>query len=126
MRKAWVLIHIFCAIQIALPLSYYVLRADRHDERFAWRMFSPERMTRCTPVFLLGEARDRVRAGAVFHEAWLTLAARGRLDVVSAMAGALCARNPGQPVRVELTCRTVDGKDERHGGGWDLCALGKP
>ena len=37
-------IAVFIATQLVLPLRYYVLRDDEHDERFAWRMFSPMRM----------------------------------------------------------------------------------
>ena len=36
---------VFVLSQLLLPLHYYVGRRDPHDERFAWRMFSPMRMT---------------------------------------------------------------------------------
>ena len=41
-------IAVFVAVQLALPLHYYLLRDDHHDERFAWRMFSSTRMLTCT------------------------------------------------------------------------------
>lgn len=126
MRKALVFIHLFLVIQLALPLSYYAWREDGNDERFAWRMFSPVRMTRCTPVFTLGEARAPVRLSALFHEAWLTLASRGRQGVIMAMARSLCDSNPGQAVRIALTCRTVDGRVERREDGRDVCEQGAP
>src|SRR5262249_10606342 len=36
-RAGW-FIAVFLVLQLALPLHYYVLRRDPHDERFAWRM----------------------------------------------------------------------------------------
>lgn len=130
MRKqtiVFIFIHVFLAIQIALPLHYYTARRDRNDERFAWRMFSPVRMLRCQPVFRVGESQEPLRSpGSVFHEAWLELAKRGRLAVVTAMARELCARHPGQPVRAELACTTVKDEKQTLGGGWDLCTLESP
>jgi hypothetical protein len=121
-RRALTFIHAFLALQLILPLSYYSCRRDRFDERFAWRMFSAERMATCRGSFLLGEAKTPVRLGSRFHEAWLTLVQRGRQQVVEAMAARLCHDNPGQAVRVELSCTTVDGKTERLSrGSWDLC-----
>jgi hypothetical protein len=46
-QRILVIIHVFLAIQIALPIGYYALRADRNDERYAWRMFSTNRMVSC-------------------------------------------------------------------------------
>ena len=37
-----------------------------------------------------------------------------------AMGRHLCALHPGQEVRLDLQCKTVDGKGERWGGA-DLC-----
>lgn len=116
-------IHVFLVIQIALPISYYSCRADPHDERFAWRMFSPMRMARCRTTFTVGDDRKPVRMSSRFHEAWLTVAQRGRRDVVLAMARKLCADNPGQPVRVEMVCASVAGERQRRGGGWNVCEV---
>jgi hypothetical protein len=38
---------VFVVSQPLLPLHYCMANRDDHDERFAWRMFSPMRMTRC-------------------------------------------------------------------------------
>ena len=75
-------------VQIALPLVYYTVRRDPHDERFAWRMFSPMRMVRCEPG--VHRRRSTVRLNQRFHTAWINIARRGRFDVVEAMAARLC------------------------------------
>jgi hypothetical protein len=137
-RAVLVFIHLFLAAQLALPLSYYLSREVGYDERFAWRMFSAERMATCAPVFQLGEARRRVPLMATFHEAWVTLAQRGRRDVIEAMAARLCRDNPGEPVRLDLRCeepaRPGDPRDARRPGFttrvlqeglWDLCPSGR-
>src|SRR5689334_3405160 len=36
----WLLV----AVQVAIPASYYLVREDADDERFAWRMFSAVRL----------------------------------------------------------------------------------
>lgn len=124
LRSALVFIHLFVAVQIALPLTYYHARRDRYDERFAWRMFSADRMAVCAPIFRVGE--QPVRLGSEFHEAWVNVARRGRRDVLEAMAARLCARNPGKPVTLEMTCKTVDKKTENPSAGlWDLCQKGR-
>jgi hypothetical protein len=119
-----VFIHVYLALQIALPLTYYYARRDKYDERFAWRMFSAERMAVCTPLFKVGETA--VPLGRTFHEGWINVARRGRRDVLEAMAAHLCRKNPGQPVTLELTCKTVDKKTETPSAGiWNLCEKGR-
>lgn len=122
-RRALVFIHVYLALQIALPLTYYWARRDKYDERFAWRMFSAERMAVCQPLFKVGGTA--VSLGKEFHEGWITVARRGRRDVLEAMAARLCAENPGQPVTLELTCKTADRKTESPSAGvWNLCEKG--
>jgi hypothetical protein len=106
------------ATQLLLPLHYYLARRDQHDERFAWRMFSPMRMTRCKPSFAIDERP--IAIASQFHEAWVELAARGRFVVVEAMAARLCARHPGSVVRVSLTCTYLDRPPVTY-GGFDMC-----
>jgi hypothetical protein len=108
----------FLLAQIALPLDYYVARRDPHDERFAWRMFSPMRLARCQPRFAVDE--QPVNLGALFHEAWIELAERGRFVVVEAMAAHLCEQHPGARVVVSLDCTYVD-REPRSWGGHDMC-----
>ncbi|HEU5055336.1 MAG TPA: hypothetical protein VFU21_02370 [Kofleriaceae bacterium] len=123
-RRALIFVHVFLAVQIALPLTYYHARRDKYDERFAWRMFSAERMAICTPAFRVDGTP--VRLFSHFHEAWINIARRGRRDVLEAMARRLCSKNPGKPVTLELTCKRVDGKVETPSAGvWDLCEKGR-
>jgi hypothetical protein len=131
--KRWplIIIHAFLAVQIALPLHYYAGRADKNDERFAWRMFSPVRMIRCghgpdlrSPPEFRVDGRP-IAPGQIFHEAWLTIAGRGRADVIEAMALELCRRNPGKAVGVRYSCRQLDGEVRvMSSGGFDVCRTG--
>lgn len=123
MRKwIFIFIHVFIAVQLVLPLAYYVGEGDEHDERFAWRMFSPVRMLQCQPVFTVDDRPAQL--GGIFHEAWVELAKRGRVQVVEAMARELCERNPGAAVRAELRCSKVTGERYTQGGAWDVCTVG--
>lgn len=126
-------IGVYVALQLLLPLHYYLVRNDENDERFAWRMFSSDRVTRCgsgpglrhPPRFEVdGEAVDLY---GEFHEAWITIARRGRLRVVEAMALELCDRNPGGEVRLHLSCAPLGAQPyEVSAGERDLCAEGDP
>src|SRR5512132_2793013 len=80
--QGW-LIMIVVGSQLLLPLHYYVARRDPHDERFAWRMFSPMRMADCAVRATLDGATLPLERE--FHEAWLALARRGRFAVVEEM-----------------------------------------
>jgi hypothetical protein len=108
------------AVQLTVPLLYYAARRDPHDERFAWRMFSPMRMVKCDPRFTVDGAR--VELGKYFHEAWIELAGRGRFGVIDAMGARLCAQLPGQHVQLDLTCKDVSGAQD-HFGGYDVCTV---
>lgn len=126
-KKAIAFIHVFLAVQLLLPLAYYTVRADRNDERFAWRMFSSVRMISCRAEFRTGpEATPQRSLYGVFHEAWIELSKRGRMEVIDAMARALCAREGGDnpEVQVRVTCKTVDGETHERGGSWNVCRLG--
>jgi hypothetical protein len=113
-------IAVFFVGQLLLPLHYYVLRRDPHDERFAWRMFSPMRLARCTPAFLLDG--KPLELAAEFHEAWIELAERGRFVVVEAMAAHVCDRNPKARLVVSLDCTYVD-RPPQLWGGHDMCRM---
>ena len=114
----------FLAIQILAPLHYYVLRHDKHDERFAWRMFSPTRMLVCSdpddvelPVGQRRPPRFTVAGTAVplgreFHEAWVDLTKRGRYRVIERIGETLCAVNAGEEVRLSMACTYLDGEKE--------------
>lgn len=113
-------ITLFVAIQLALPLQYYLVRRDRHDERFAWRMFSPIRMLRCELTMTIDD--QPVTLSREFHEAWLALAARGRRSVIEAMGHHLCREHPGSAVIARATCRPLAGEPYPM-GGFDLCTI---
>jgi hypothetical protein len=108
----------FVAVQLAIPLRYYIQHRDPHDERFAWRMFSPMRMARCTPSFTKDDAP--INMTAEFHEAWNELVERGRFTVIEAMGAELCKRYPKTVIRVSLECTYLED-EPRHYGGYDMC-----
>jgi hypothetical protein len=110
----------FVGVQLLLPLHYYIGRRDPHDERFAWRMFSPMRMTKCVPHFAI-DGRPLALA-STFHEAWLELAERGRFVVVEQMAAKLCRDHPGSSVEVSLDCTYLD-REAHTWGGYDMCSV---
>src|SRR6187551_2793118 len=108
----------FLAIQLLAPLDYYLVRRDPHDERFAWRMFSPMRMAKCEPtVSIEGQP---VNLYSEFHEAWVKIAERGRFVVIEEMAQKLCDENKGKRVEVSLDCTYQDRKPA-HFGGQNMC-----
>jgi len=111
---------VFVVSQLLLPLHYYVGRRDPHDERFAWRMFSPMRMTKCQPTVTIDGTP--LVLGSEFHEAWLELAGRGRFVVVEAMGAKLCREHPGADVEVSLDCAYLD-RPAATFGGYDMCRV---
>jgi hypothetical protein len=116
--QGW-LICSFLAFQLAFPLHYYFSR-DPHDERFAWRMFSPMRMTECT--YELKVDGTRIDTNREFHEAWNEIARRGRRSVLEAMGQYQCRKNPGKPVTIRLDCKYLDHEPVSY-GGFDLCEI---
>jgi hypothetical protein len=108
----------FVVVQMLAPLTYYIARRDKHDERFAWRMFSPMRMTQCRPQFTL--SGEPVDLNAKFHEAWIEIAGRGRLMVLDAMAAKLCGDNPGKRVDFTMDCQYID-RPAAHFERTDVC-----
>lgn len=121
--RGWLILG-FVTIQLLAPLHYYLARDDKHDERFAWRMFSPMRMMQCDAP--RGRAMftvdgTPVSLGHTFHEAWIEIAKRGRIVVLEAMAAKLCADHPGAEVRLELRCVDLSRVPESMGGERDLC-----
>ncbi|MDX2092677.1 MAG: hypothetical protein SFX73_32730 [Kofleriaceae bacterium] len=113
-------ITVFLLAQLLLPLTYYLGRKDPHDERFAWRMFSPMRMARCEPTITLNGAPFPL--GSEFHEAWISIAQRGRFNVLEAMGARLCAKNKGAEVRVSLACTYLDREPQTF-GGFNMCEV---
>jgi hypothetical protein len=110
----------FIALQLLLPLRYYIVHRDPHDERFAWRMFSAMRMVDCTPRLAI--AGVDMPLGGQFHEAWIEIAKRGRFSVLEKMGAALCAEHRGQEVRLSLDCKYLD-QPARTWGGYNMCTV---
>lgn len=107
-------IHLLLAALILAPMHYYTCNGDKRDERFAWRMFSPTRVEKCSAQFFLGEAPRAIRTSTEFHNAWVGVAQRGRKQVLRAMASALCEQNPDTSVRVRVLCERYPGAAARH------------
>jgi len=115
--QGWLIMAVV-ASQLLLPLHYYTVRRDPHDERFAWRMLSPMRTTDCavratldgTPLPLERE----------FPEAWIALARRGRFAVIEEMGARLCEKYKRKPVVFQLECKYV-GKPPELFGGFNMC-----
>jgi hypothetical protein len=127
-------IAVFVLAQLLLPLQYYLARKDKHDERFAWRMFSPMRAVSCVDPDDVGKRpreQDPPRFSIddqpvvlerEFHEAWVKMARRGRYAVLEKMGAALCAGNRGKAVTMRMACVYLDGTVEQV-GGYDLCKV---
>ena len=114
------LIVVVVVSQLLIPLHYYTTRRDPHDERFAWRMFSPMRMIKCDPRFTIDG--DRVDLSKRFHEAWIEIAGRGRYGVLDAMGARLCAELPGKEIQLDVDCKDVAGT-QAHFGRYDVCRV---
>ena len=115
--QGWIILAVVTS-QLLIPLHYYTTRRDPHDERFAWRMFSPMRMTDCAVRATVDGAP--VALEREHHEAWLAIARRGRFAVVEAMGARLCEKHPGKPVVFHLDCKYV-GRPAESYGGFDMC-----
>jgi hypothetical protein len=105
------LIVAFLALQIGLPLSYY-LSDNAYDERFAWRMFSPIRLIKCD-VTLYDESdgrRTALRPMREMHVVWRNLMRRGRVPIVQAFARKWCAEGADRKLTADMTCGPPDGR----------------
>ena len=102
-------------LQIGLPLSYY-LRGGGPDERFAWRMFTTERLTHC------GVSLSELHAGEataqdvdllhVVQRGWISLLSRGQPEVSSALLDLRCTQPGVDVVSLRRRCTAPDGTKE--------------
>lgn len=114
--RYWVglLVAAFLVFQLLTPLRYY-LNAPTPDERFAWRMFSTQHMTRCHAT--LHQVLDV--DGRQFEEVvppmvvapWQRMLNRNRPDVVRQVMRQLSERPNVIAVRFTLDCRNVEGEE---------------
>lgn len=98
------------ALQIAVPASYY-FKADRDDERFAWRMFSAVRVKRCEVRLreLKGGQLQEAKLEYLLHASWRQALARGRRRVMEKLLSERC-RTPGlQRVELVRSCKDAKG-----------------
>lgn len=109
-RGRWLVACAFLALQVIIPLGYYLQRADsvgRRDERFRWRMFSVVRLQRCSPFVSYRDSTARwqfVDLTSHFQSSWVTLISRQRPQVVRKALRHLCDRVPGDAVRFHYPC----------------------
>jgi hypothetical protein len=99
----WLLV----AVQVAIPASYYLLRADREDERFAWRMFSALRLQRCqVQAYDLDErgGAHSVALSRALHASWIGSLERGRERVVERFLTTRCERAGVVAALLERRC----------------------
>ncbi len=115
--QGWLILAVVVS-QLLLPLHYYAVRRDPHDERFAWRMFSAMRMADCAVRATVDGAPFALERE--FHEAWLALARRGRFAVVEEMGARLCEKHGRKPVVFHLDCKYVGQPPETY-GGYNMC-----
>jgi len=101
------------AVQLAVPALYY-LRGGGPDERFAWRMYSTHRLTRCGVAlndYPEGGGKSRsVELNRAYHRAWISLLSRGQPRVADAVMEDQCRRGDVARVRVRWRCVTPDGE----------------
>jgi hypothetical protein len=116
----------FLATQILLPLRPHLPGADRYDERFAWAMFSPRSEVACVGGFVVdGTPVDMASA---FHRIWLVRFSKGvQGSLTREMAAHLCTANRGRDIRLQRTCREVNGEEVLLDDGLEnLCAEAVP
>jgi hypothetical protein len=103
----------FLALQIAMPLSYYLGGRD-YDERFSWRMFSTLRLRDCT-VRVLEQSREGAAQRPVALEqdvqaSWVRLLERQRTAVIDKYLARRCRRGDVWQVEYVRTCQDTDGR----------------
>src|SRR6185295_19585145 len=92
-------------VQVAVPAAWY-LRGGGPDERFTWRMFSTERLTRCQ-VAVIERGTSGTRAldlASVVHKGWITLLSRGQPAVTAHLVAARCAVPGTAALTIERRC----------------------
>lgn len=112
------------ALQVAIPASYYLVRVDRDDERFAWRMFSSQRVERCRVAAResvsvpasrgqLAATTERARDVDVkraLHASWQRSLERGRSSVVEHFLASRCRQNEVRSALLDRRCMAASGE----------------
>jgi len=105
----WLLV----ALQVTIPASYYLLRDDRDDERFAWRMFSSVRLMHCQVLAFDGKTpqeRTPVLLARHLHASWLRSLERGRKHVVEHFLATRCQEPEVHYGLLERACTSPSGR----------------
>ncbi len=109
MRARDVFIGAFLVLQLLLPLRYYA-GGGGADERFAWRMFSSQRLASCTYAMTADGAPIPVSEVLGPSPYTMDLVPRGEPDVVVALMRFWCDRGGVSAVRYDNRCVAVDGE----------------
>jgi hypothetical protein len=105
----------FLAIQVLLPLRYY-LGGGGEDERFSWRMFSSQRLVQCELEVLADGEPVAVREVLGDNPYTHDHLPRAQPDVVEAFFDWYCGRTDTSAIELHSRCRATDGTalPERH------------
>jgi hypothetical protein len=105
---------LFCGWQVATPIERHL--GDRRDERFAWRMFSPDRLQRCHAWVDVRRAAPSGKVRIVrpdlrreLHAGWIGALTRGRPRVVDAYLRSRCADESVRAVTLQRRCVDPQG-----------------
>jgi hypothetical protein len=105
----WLLV----ALQVAIPASYYLVREDRDDERFAWRMFSAVRLTRCEVSAWdehgPGDSRS-IPLSRALHASWIRSLERGRQAVIERFLASRCRELDVVGSKLDRDCKSPAGE----------------
>jgi hypothetical protein len=111
LSPAW--LWLLVGLQVAVPASYYLVRDDRDDERFAWRMFSSVRLKHCDVRVI-----DRIADGTLrpvdlprsLHASWIRSLERGRSRVIERFLATRCQAPSAIGAVLERRCQGASGQ----------------
>jgi hypothetical protein len=100
------------ALQVAIPASYYFVREDRDDERFAWRMFSATRVKKCDIELREQQAGawSEVDLTPRLHASWRNSLKRGRKRVTEHLLEMRCAEPGREAAELVRRCKNTHGE----------------
>lgn len=112
MKKRNIAIAGFLAFQVVMPVSYY-LSSDPTDERFAWRMFSVTRMTKCaTKAYATKDGHKRkLKLREHLHVGWVSNVERNRVRVIDAYGRRIC-REGADEFALTNVCKSPTGDSD--------------
>lgn len=111
LSPAW--LWLLVGLQIAIPASYYFVRDDRDDERFAWRMFSSVRLKHCDVSVIERDASGSLRPVDLprsLHASWIRSLERGRSHVIERFLATRCRATGVVSAALERHCHSASGQ----------------